>query len=253
MEGNKAIYIDERILKNFLTAVSKHLSHAKDNEVFIDAGELLKIFEIDAVEGWEEKDWKLGHAIEKINLIDSGVKAKNAFGGIDPFNPTSFSVENIKDWGDPTLSGVVFEVDIEKLKRNLRFSMSGTGKEVSRKASSKFIEEIICVEPEKDTNSFKVVINGDYPNHIWANKTKEDCSWDLLYEVARGGDASVNGSRKKNLDYFNNNKSNKIYTRTGYGVTKILKQEGEYVRAEENIKISTITEKTFKTRLNKFK
>jgi len=56
---------------------------------------------------------------------------------------------------------------------------------------------------------------------------------------------------KSAIDYLNNNKNNKIYTKTGLALSKILRVSGSEVLA--NIPITTQSQKARATRLNKLK
>ena len=117
---NKDAYIDEHILKNFLELISKHLSHIEGNTVYIEINELCDTLGIKLKGDWEQENWRLGHTIEKLNLIDSGVKAIEAFAYFPapPLNEKVLNIESIKNW-TPDLDGVAFEVNIEKLLENI--------------------------------------------------------------------------------------------------------------------------------------
>lgn len=125
-------------------------------------------------------------------------------------------------------------------------------RDIKRKVPTKFIKSIYCVKP-KSGNKFIMVINDDYQNTIKGDQAK--LCWRLLFEVAEKVEKGKEGiwyseeNHKNLLDYFNSNKSNRIYTQTGYKITKILKVEGGYI--VPTIKLKVISEKAFKTRLQK--
>lgn len=109
------------------------------------------------------------------------------------------------------------------------------------------IHEIICVRPASG-DKFLLVINGNYQHIIKGDQGKR--SWNLLFEVAEGKEIWYNEeSHKNDLDYFNSNKKNRLYTQTGYKITKILKVEGGLIKP--NIKMSVISQKAFQRRLKK--
>ena len=112
--------------------------------------------------------------------------------------------------------------------------------------TSKFIKEIVCVDSGQN-NKFKVVLNGNYKNPIEGDKAIS--SWSILFRIADEEPIEYKEINKGNLDYFNSNKNNKIYTRTGYNLTKILKKERRFV--VPNIEMEVISEKAFETRKNK--
>lgn len=119
------------------------------------------------------------------------------------------------------------------------------------KNSSRFIKEIICVKPIKDNDRFKIVVNDNYLNPIEVDKTRDRGSWDLLYRVAEEGEVYADKDYKNNLGYFNTNRRNKIYTKTKLNLTKVLKQEGDYIRPEDDLKIKSISHKAFMQKKNK--
>ena len=77
-------------------------------------------------------------------------------------------------------------------------------------------------------------------------------SWNLLFMVAQKEMAtSYRGEHKNSVDYFNTNAKNRIYTQTGYKLTKILKMEGGCIVPEDGIEINIISEKAFERRRKK--
>ena len=107
------------------------------------------------------------------------------------------------------------------------------------------IRKLELIKP-KMGNRFKIVINDDYENPIHADKAKS--SWDLLFRVAEENLTEAEG-HKSSLDYLNTNKGCRLYTKTGYQLTKILKVEDGYILSAIEIKI--ITEKAYQQRANK--
>ena len=107
------------------------------------------------------------------------------------------------------------------------------------------IKKLELVKP-KAGNKFKVVVNEDYLNPINADMAKS--SWELLFQVAEKNLTAAEG-HKSSLDYFNTNKGCRLYTKTGYQPTKILKVEGGYISPA--IEVEVITEKAYQQRANK--
>lgn len=120
------------------------------------------------------------------------------------------------------------------------------------KGGDRTIRSIIFVKPEGAGKIFSVVINGDYENAIRADIAKQ--SWCALWQVAKraNGDHDVDfldaTSNKGTIDYFNSNSRCRLYTRTGYKLTKILKIEDGYI--EPAIEMSVIGQKAFQQRRN---
>ena len=124
---------------------------------------------------------------------------------------------------------------VQPLKRSSAHSSENKG----------LIRNLELVKP-KIGNRFKIVVDDDYLNPVPADKTKP--SWDLLFRVAEKDIVEAEG-HKASLDYFNSNKGCRLYTKTGYQITKILKVEGGYILPA--IEIRVITEKAFQQRANK--
>lgn len=107
------------------------------------------------------------------------------------------------------------------------------------------IKKLELVKP-KAGNKFKVVINEGYLSPIHGDRAKS--SWDLLFRIAEGQLVEAE-NHKTLIDYFNSNKACRLYTRTGYKMTKILKAESGYIMPA--VEIKAITEKMFSQRANK--
>ncbi len=108
------------------------------------------------------------------------------------------------------------------------------------------VEKIICVKPDDEDKKYQMIINDNYVNPLMCDRVKP--SFDLLFKVAEGERPSA-GEYKSNLDYFNTNKQNRIYTQTGLSLTKILKIiDGDI---HPNIVMDVISEKALATRQNK--
>lgn len=117
---------------------------------------------------------------------------------------------------------------------------------IQKDLPSKFINSITCVRP-KSGDKFLVIINDNYQNTIKGDRAKP--SWNLLFGIAEGKEKWYDTGYKNSLDYFNSNKLNRLYTQTGYKITKILKIEGGLI--VPNIKLGVISEKVFKIRVRK--
>jgi len=107
------------------------------------------------------------------------------------------------------------------------------------------IKKLGLVKP-KHGNRFKIVINEDYLNPVEADMAKP--SWSTLFEIAEEKLLDAE-NHKATIDYFNFNKGCRLYVKTGYAVTRILKVENGYIMPAIEIKI--ITEKAFQQRANK--
>ena len=136
---------------------------------------------------------------------------------------------------------------LEERKRLVSFDQVQPSKQSSARSSENkgLIRKLELVKP-KIGNRFKIVVDDDYLNPIPADKTKP--SWDLLFRVAEKDIVEAEG-HKSSLDYFNTNKGCRLYTKTAYQLTKILKVEGGYILSA--IEIKMITEKAFQQRANK--
>ncbi len=141
-------------------------------------------------------------------------------------------------------------VKIFRKKFDLKYGEVKTELESRSKkgGKSESINEIICVRP-RSGNKFQVVINGNYQNTIKGDKAKD--SWNLLFEAAEKKEIWYDQTYKSSLDLLNSNAKCRLYTQTGYKITKILKVEGGQI--VPNIKMEVINEKAFKTRLKKAK
>ncbi len=106
------------------------------------------------------------------------------------------------------------------------------------------VREIICVKSEK--NNSGIIINGNYNRYLKVDLIKK--CWESLFKIADQGYCEMN---KEILDYFNSNENNKIYSREGYKLTKILKSTGGNIMSEDGIKIKSISQKAYRTRINK--
>ena len=162
---------------------------------------------------------------------------------IDSFG---FPSEYLNDWS--AYYEIVPSKNFDELYKKIE---NGLKKNSSEKAiinggKNNTVREIICVKP-RSGNKFTIIINNDYANTIRGDKNKP--SWDLLFKIASKELVDYESYRKNSLDYFNSNIKNRIYTQKGYEKTKILKVEGGQI--VPNIKLSVISEKTFKTRVKK--
>ena len=136
---------------------------------------------------------------------------------------------------------------LERLIGLTRLEQGQSQKEIRRK--NKFTlkngEEIKDIELEIDKTEnkrIKAYINTSYNNPFYFNRRKY---WKKMYELARDKQTSYD---KGFSSYFNSNQINPLYSRYGFKLTKILKQDGLFI--EPNIKISLIHPKKVSQQLN---
>ncbi|MEI6280945.1 MAG: hypothetical protein WCP17_03040 [bacterium] len=96
------------------------------------------------------------------------------------------------------------------------------------------INQLELLEDKEERKKITVYINIQYGNPKSYNRRK---SWGKMYELAKEQETSYN---KGFFDYFNSNKTNPLYSKEGFKVTKILKQENGTI--VPNIKIDLITQ-----------
>ncbi len=137
--------------------------------------------------------------------------------------------------------------ELSQKQENNVFNTSKNITEKIKRKSSNLIEEIICVEPNnKNSNTFDLVINN---KHIISVNSEKKC-WSLLIRVAKEKFIDYEKHHKSDLDNLNTTKRNRIYTRTGCKLTKILKVEGGQIVS--NIRLEPISRAKFKRRFKKF-
>ena len=140
--------------------------------------------------------------------------------------------------------------DSDKFNKLLEAVEKVGGNQGKVKQNSIPIEKITCVESAHGGNKFLMIINDDYEHSFTGDMVKP--SWDTLFKLATGGQISYDPLKNKgSLDYLSSNTRNKLYTKTPYAMTKILKVEDGFL--VPNIKLNTISEKAYQTRINKTK
>lgn len=112
---------------------------------------------------------------------------------------------------------------------------------------NEILTKIVCVRSKNGGNKFLIIINDNYKKPIYGDKAKS--SWDLFFKIAEGERVSYQAGHKQNIDYFNSNKQNRIYTQTELKKTQILKVIDDIICP--NVPMEVISEKTFKTKQNK--
>ncbi len=90
-----------------------------------------------------------------------------------------------------------------------------------------------------------VAVNDDFKNYIEVNLQNNE-SWGNFYKIAFGEEVK---HKKSIIDYFNSNKKNKLYSKTGLPPQKILRRKNDMI--EFNIEKEIIMEKAFKLRQKK--
>lgn len=140
------------------------------------------------------------------------------------------------------------DIRIETDRERVYSSLTALKEELKTKGQSKIglITSIICVKANESQNTYRLILNENYEKVLSADRAKP--SWDLIFKVA-SEESIRSDSHKSSLDYLNVNPSCKLYSKTGYSVTKILKSEDGYIVSV--IPITMITEKAFQQRLNK--
>jgi|GEM_PF-3258207 len=120
---------------------------------------------------------------------------------------------------------------------------------LSRKMSSDTIIKLTLILSKNEyEKKYKIVINEKYKSPIEVDSVKP--SWQLLLKLAKDKYIQIeNDSDKSAFDYLNSNKRCRLYTKTGYSVTKILRMERGYIKAE--IPIETMTDRQYRQTLNK--
>jgi hypothetical protein len=117
---------------------------------------------------------------------------------------------------------------------------------------SKYITNLTIVRPMSG-HRFLVIVNNDYKKILRVSKIHP--SWNLLFNVAENPEEGAYTEKTKENDnylyYFNGKKENKLYTQTGYKITKILQREDDFIKPMPNIKIDIISERQLKIKLNK--
>ncbi|OGZ64807.1 MAG: hypothetical protein A3A98_02220 [Candidatus Staskawiczbacteria bacterium RIFCSPLOWO2_01_FULL_40_39] len=184
---NKDSYIDNKFLVNFLDLVSKNLLYFNDGELYIGIGEICDAFEIKKTEHWEIQNQKLGQIFEKINLKDLGVQAVEEVSGLTPDVETSSPISNLKNC-DPTLNGIIFEVDIEEFKKSLEHYSHN--KNIGTKEKMSLIEKEINFDDNRTTIkiSGKDVFLPPFKNEhflcrvMFQHLKGEPIDWSIVYE-----------------------------------------------------------------------
>lgn len=118
--------------------------------------------------------------------------------------------------------------------------LAGLAGTISTQNSS--VETMSLVKPENSLSMY-VVVNGDYlhPLEVSGNY------WDKFYlMVEKGGLSSV--GNKGFRDYFNSNKECQLYSKTGFGLTKLIGAKGGML--VPLVPVEIITEIAYKRRLN---
>jgi len=110
------------------------------------------------------------------------------------------------------------------------------------------VQKLTCIR-QPDTKRYLIIVNNVAEKAIEVDGAQP--TWELLLKIADGEHIKMHTQYKSAIDYLNNNKNNKIYTKTGLALSKILRVSGSEVLA--NIPITTQSQKARATRLNKLK
>lgn len=142
-------------------------------------------------------------------------------------------------------------LDPEKNKKVVQKSANST-------ENNKISKLFFTIPINKNIGSnYKLVLNENYLESLKVNRHQK--SWNFIIQIAESENiptVPINDEEHKNKGYFdsfNYNNNNKIYKKTCYDVTKILKTENGYILPEKDIIIKTITNKQFMTHYNQQK
>lgn len=124
-----------------------------------------------------------------------------------------------------------------KLNNFDKLSIDGTPTHKTKK-----IKSIVCVKPGFSSN-YQIIINNDYINPMEVSSV--NTSWRQFLELAEEQEID----NDKGFYDFINGSRNLLVAKTGYKQTKILKVDNGSI--VPNIPLSIITEKAYKTRMNK--
>lgn len=118
-------------------------------------------------------------------------------------------------------------------------------KEQPKLLPSPNIREILLVRLEGQ-RKVRVVVNGDYGRAFLSSLGKY---WGFLVRIAEQEHFAHDEELRGILDYFNTNARCSLYTRSGFGLTQVLHiEDGRVVPA---VRMEVISEKAYRTRLNK--
>ena len=156
-----------------------------------------------------------------------------------------------KEYGEMYSQNIELRIkDGDKFNKLLEAVEKVGGSQGKVKQNSIPIEKITCVESVHGGKKFLMIINNDYKHSFTGDMVKP--SWDILFKTAAGEQIPYDPLKNKgSLDYLRSNKRNKLYTKTTYAMTKILKIEDGFL--VPNIKLDMISEKAYQTRINKTK
>ena len=121
-------------------------------------------------------------------------------------------------------------------------------KKITKLDKDNKITSILIIEPRDLDNRYKFVVNHNYEQAKYIRNNSK--SFSDLIKIIEGDVIKFN---KNESDYFNCNANCPLYYKNKYQRTLILENSGGFFKINENIEIKIISEKTFKTRLNKAK
>lgn len=114
---------------------------------------------------------------------------------------------------------------------------------ISPNNNNPHIEKIEILKDNSDRKAIVLYINGNYDIPIVFNRGKTS---NLLYDLARDGEVPYNRS---SFDYMNSNIAHPFYSKYGFAVSKILKQEKNFI--QPNIPITLKHQKSITQTKNK--
>lgn len=149
-------------------------------------------------------------------------------------------------------SGSMFFVDFfdDFLKKYLEDKLRLGVKEVEviseSKATGLLIEKIEVIKSKNELGRVNFYVNGNHQDEpISFSRNKK---WERLYKLANKEQVLYDKEGKEFYDYFNYSPKNPLYTKRGFGITKILKERDGFVLP--NIKISMTTENQITRKIN---
>jgi len=96
--------------------------------------------------------------------------------------------------------------------------------------------EIVKIEIKKEEREYKNITIFINTNYQKPRSYKRGKNWGKMYELAKEHVVTYD---KGFFDYFNSNKTNPLYAKEGFKVTKILKQENDTITPNVTIKLTT--------------
>ncbi|MDD2287743.1 MAG: hypothetical protein PHQ01_02305 [Candidatus Pacebacteria bacterium] len=130
----------------------------------------------------------------------------------------------------------------KKLDLKFNITLKDIRKTENNITKSNKINQITCIKPSHGSK-YNIIINNNYYKTIEVDKNIR--VWGLLLELSINKIVELD---KHFLDYINSSR-NQLITKFGYNQTKIVKIDNDNI--VQNIPIEAISEKSYKTKINK--